>query len=38
VAREERAKWRRDGVPMEERRPRLLEALNKIYELAGRQT
>jgi len=38
VAREERAKWRRDGVPMEERRPRLLEALNKIYELAGRQS
>jgi uroporphyrin-III C-methyltransferase / precorrin-2 dehydrogenase / sirohydrochlorin ferrochelatase len=38
VAREERAKWRRDGVPMQERRPRLLEALNKIYELAGRQS
>jgi siroheme synthase-like protein len=37
VAREERAKWRRDGVPMAERRPRLLEALNRIYELAGKQ-
>jgi siroheme synthase-like protein len=31
VAREERAKWRRDGVPMEKRRPLLLEALNGIY-------
>jgi uroporphyrin-III C-methyltransferase/precorrin-2 dehydrogenase/sirohydrochlorin ferrochelatase len=35
VAREERAKWRRDGVPMNERRPLLLEALNRIYELAA---
>jgi siroheme synthase-like protein len=35
VAREERAKWRRDGVPMDKRRPLLLEALNKIYELAA---
>ena len=35
VAREERAKWRRDGVPMEQRRPLLLEALNRIYELTG---
>ncbi|HEY7268935.1 MAG TPA: bifunctional precorrin-2 dehydrogenase/sirohydrochlorin ferrochelatase [Dehalococcoidia bacterium] len=32
VAREERAKWRRDGVAMAERRPLLLEALNRIYE------
>lgn len=32
VAREERARWRRDGVPMGQRRPLLLEALNKIYE------
>jgi len=32
VAREERAKWRRDGVVMTERRPLLLEALNRIYE------
>ncbi len=31
VAREERVKWRRDGVPMEQRRPLLLEALNRIY-------
>jgi len=35
VAREERAKWRRDGVPMEERRPLLLEALNRIYGSAA---
>lgn len=34
VAREERAKWRRDGVAMNERRPLLLEALNRIYEPA----
>jgi uroporphyrin-III C-methyltransferase/precorrin-2 dehydrogenase/sirohydrochlorin ferrochelatase len=27
-----RRAWRRDGVPMEERRPLLLEALNRIYE------
>jgi uroporphyrin-III C-methyltransferase/precorrin-2 dehydrogenase/sirohydrochlorin ferrochelatase len=35
VAREERAQWRRDGVPMEQRRPLLLKALNRIYELAA---
>jgi siroheme synthase-like protein len=35
VAREERAKWRRDGVPMEKRRPLLLEALNEIYGFAA---
>jgi siroheme synthase-like protein len=34
VAREERAKWRRDGVPMNRRRPLLLKALNRIYEPA----
>jgi len=34
VAREERAKWRRDGVAMNERRPLLLDALNRIYEPA----
>ena len=34
VAREERAKWRRDGVPMHERRPLLLAALNRIYQSA----
>jgi siroheme synthase-like protein len=32
VAREARPAWRRDGVPMEARRPLLLQALNKIYE------
>ncbi len=31
VAREERVKWRRDGIPMEERRPLLLQALNRLY-------
>ena len=30
-ARRQRATWRRDGVPMRERRPLLLEALNKLY-------
>jgi siroheme synthase-like protein len=32
VAREARVGWRRDGVPMEARRPLLLRALNGIYE------
>jgi uroporphyrin-III C-methyltransferase/precorrin-2 dehydrogenase/sirohydrochlorin ferrochelatase len=32
VARDARAGWRRDGVPMEQRRPLLLEALNRLYE------
>ena len=27
-----RDEWRREGVPMDERRPRLLEALNRLYE------
>lgn len=31
VARTERAKWRKEGVPMDARRPLLLEALNRIY-------
>jgi siroheme synthase-like protein len=31
IARRERLAWRRDGVPMEARRPLLLEALNRIY-------
>jgi siroheme synthase (precorrin-2 oxidase/ferrochelatase) len=31
VAREARTGWRRDGVPMEARRPLLLRALNRIY-------
>ncbi|MEQ1757631.1 MAG: NAD(P)-dependent oxidoreductase [Vicinamibacterales bacterium] len=30
-----RAAWRRDGVPMADRRPQLLEMLNRIYEKAG---
>jgi uroporphyrin-III C-methyltransferase/precorrin-2 dehydrogenase/sirohydrochlorin ferrochelatase len=38
VAREERAKWRRDGVPMDQRRPLLLEALNKIYDVVGKDS
>ena len=24
--------WKQDGVPMEERRPQLLETLNRLYE------
>ena len=32
TAREQRATWRRDGVPMDERKPRLLRALNERYE------
>jgi siroheme synthase-like protein len=31
VARTERSTWRRDGVPMNERRPLLLQVLNRIY-------
>jgi uroporphyrin-III C-methyltransferase/precorrin-2 dehydrogenase/sirohydrochlorin ferrochelatase len=34
-ARAERVAWRRDGVPMEQRKPRLLRALNRIYGLAA---
>jgi len=30
-ARRQRARWRRDGVAMEKRRPLLLEALNQLY-------
>jgi siroheme synthase-like protein len=33
-ARAARVAWRRDGVPMEARKPRLLEALNALYEEA----
>jgi uroporphyrin-III C-methyltransferase/precorrin-2 dehydrogenase/sirohydrochlorin ferrochelatase len=29
---EARREWKRDGVPMEERRPMLLEMLNRLYE------
>ncbi len=32
TAREQRAIWRRDRVPMEQRKPRLLRALNRLYE------
>ena len=32
AADEERRRWRQNGVPMQERRPQLLEALNKLYE------
>src|ERR1700682_4202655 len=31
-ARRQRAIWRRDGVPMTDRRPLLLDALNKLYD------
>lgn len=31
VADEARRTWKRDGVPMEERRPLLLQALNRLY-------
>jgi uroporphyrin-III C-methyltransferase/precorrin-2 dehydrogenase/sirohydrochlorin ferrochelatase len=31
-ARQQRLTWRREHVPMEERRPRLLEALNDLYD------
>src|SRR5471032_823004 len=30
-ARAERIAWRRDGVPMDERKPRMLQALNALY-------
>jgi siroheme synthase-like protein len=32
TAQAERAIWKRDGVPMEARKPRLLEALNRRYQ------
>jgi hypothetical protein len=31
-ARRQRVIWRRDSIPMAERRPLLLEALNRLYE------
>jgi siroheme synthase-like protein len=34
-ARTERGVWRRDKVPMEERKPRLLQALNRLYRSSG---
>jgi siroheme synthase-like protein len=33
-ARRERVDWRRTGVPMDERKPRLLRALNALYDAA----
>jgi siroheme synthase-like protein len=35
-ARRLRARWKRDGVPMDARRPLLLEALNRLYARPGR--
>jgi uroporphyrin-III C-methyltransferase/precorrin-2 dehydrogenase/sirohydrochlorin ferrochelatase len=32
LARSERVVWRRDGVAMEDRKPRLLRALNELYQ------
>jgi uroporphyrin-III C-methyltransferase/precorrin-2 dehydrogenase/sirohydrochlorin ferrochelatase len=32
AADEARAAWKRDAIPMEHRRPRLLETLNRLYE------
>src|SRR5436190_5627137 len=34
-ARRQRRQWKTDGVPMAERRPLLLEALNRLYSRAG---
>jgi uroporphyrin-III C-methyltransferase/precorrin-2 dehydrogenase/sirohydrochlorin ferrochelatase len=31
-ARKQRRQWKADGVPMDERRPLLLEAINRLYE------
>jgi uroporphyrin-III C-methyltransferase/precorrin-2 dehydrogenase/sirohydrochlorin ferrochelatase len=31
-ARRQRTEWRAEGLPIDARRPRLLEALNRIYE------
>lgn len=36
LARRLRRRWRRDGVPMTERRPLLLEALDELYEERSR--
>jgi uroporphyrin-III C-methyltransferase/precorrin-2 dehydrogenase/sirohydrochlorin ferrochelatase len=37
-ARRQRAIWRRDRVPMSDRKPRLLEALNGLYRGAGNKS
>jgi siroheme synthase-like protein len=36
TAKQQRAAWRRDGVPMERRKPLLLKALNDRYDTARR--
>jgi uroporphyrin-III C-methyltransferase/precorrin-2 dehydrogenase/sirohydrochlorin ferrochelatase len=36
TAKQQRAAWRRDGVPMERRKPLLLKALNDRYDAARR--
>ena len=36
AADEARREWKRDGVPMEDRRPLLLETLNRLYERKDR--
>jgi uroporphyrin-III C-methyltransferase/precorrin-2 dehydrogenase/sirohydrochlorin ferrochelatase len=38
AADEARAVWRRDGLPMNERRPQLLDVLNGLYERAGQKS
>lgn len=35
VADEARRRWRADGVPMERRRPQLLDTLNRLYQERG---
>ncbi len=35
---EARRTWRERGVPMQERRPQLLQTLNKLYERKGRKS
>jgi hypothetical protein len=35
VAREQKLRWKEDGVPMEKRRPLLLKALNRLYDARG---
>jgi hypothetical protein len=38
AAEEIRKTWKQDGVPMEDRRPQLLETLNRLYEERRLQT
>jgi len=37
AADEARRAWKRDGVPMEQRRPMLLETLNRLYDAKGQE-